>query len=156
MTKSKKLWRKRSFRGNQFSKSKRVVGLDCVAHTSDNPRPSTSDSDRVSADANCSKLDSEVGLVSNPISVSKRKLAETVLDDSEGDSNVIVSINLLSSAIMQCCVCKNCKNSETLYVEENVSLRKGLACNLVIYCNFCGSKFRGVRENGYKSWEKLH
>lgn len=136
MTKTKKVWKKRGFYGNRFTKihNSLLVGLN---------EPSTSNN---------------IGLPSRPISptlnyvnhsspkesasASKKKIGDIPSEyDCDIEGNIIIGIDILSQSMMNFCVCKNCKKENSLYLKENIDLRKGLASNVSVICNICGNSY---------------
>lgn len=84
------------------------------------------------------------------VSASKRKLSEAVVhNDSDSvnssnsensmpnDVNIIISVDLLSSFVNKNTICKYCKSSDSLYIEENISGRLGLCSQIVMKCKKC-------------------
>lgn len=74
-------------------------------------------------------------------SASKKKLSKSWEDSAShtSTSNIIVSLEILSSAISQFTACKMCKSD--MQLEEDVDSRNGLACKLLLKCSSVHCKF---------------
>uniref|UniRef100_A0A1B6G3W5 Uncharacterized protein n=1 Tax=Cuerna arida TaxID=1464854 RepID=A0A1B6G3W5_9HEMI len=126
MPRSTKLCKKRCFRGNQHNKNK---PQDISVHSS-------SDSDSESSESR-----TDVAAKPTPPSASRRKLVGV----SEGDeinyssiyNNVIVSLDIITQALLNATCCKQCKSENTLGLLEESDERQGLACKLSIVCSHC-------------------
>lgn len=133
MPRSTKLCKKRRFRGNQYKFSPAIsesdIGLSesvsCDDPSTPRPSPSTSYIGRPT-----------------PPSASNKKIEEIEEDVGNKDyNNIVVSIGILSKALVSATVCKSCKHEGTLRLEEIESARQGLACKLLLVCNDCGFSY---------------
>lgn len=108
---------RRSFFGNRFTKQNNEDGISSPRRT--DPTPS------------CSLPRPSKAVPS----ASKRKLC-TNFEQSEqyssATSNIVLSLDILSSVISQFTACKLCGSE--LQLHENIDSRKGLACKLVLKC----------------------
>lgn len=135
MTKSKKLFKKRRFRGNQYTNSDCVSSVsDVVSSVSSPQTPRPNEAEQQPSQERRPKQDS----------ASKRKI-EDVFDNDEdwtdvGEGNIIVNTGLISKAISSFCVCKFCHKENSLQLIENTTERKGLACSLSLLCENCNKE----------------
>lgn len=140
MTKTKKLWKKRSFRGNKYVKVN-----SCVQNEGNRPTPVTENSQ--SLDPENQRLNDSVPSIESrptPPSASWKKIGtvpDTFDSFSVDNNNIILRINILSQALLCATACKQCKSESSLTLTEDESSRQGLACKLVIECKKCFHSF---------------
>lgn len=116
MPRSRKLCKKKCFRGNQY-KPVSSEGTVLVR-----PRPT-----------------SQATAKPNPPSASRRKIGEIPYNsENVGHNNIIVSMSILTQALLDATLCKFCKQEQSLSLKEDEDARQGLACKLLVLCSACG------------------
>jgi hypothetical protein len=143
MTKTSKLWKKRRFRGNKY-----VKGTSSVCSEGIRPTSITDDSQTLDPSKNqgLNSPDPGPSFESRPTppSASSRKIGtvpNTFDNFSTVNNNIILSIDILSQALLCATACKKCKLENSLTLTEDENSRQGLACKLLIECKNCFHSF---------------
>lgn len=118
MTKPKGVFKRRKCKGNQHFRTNPLVQCETSRSNVTSPRSENSPQSRPSA--------------------SKAKLHESVSDYTQyisDDTNIIIALSLLNTALNKYVVCKSCGGEVIL--DEVKEKRNGLACNLKLSCLQC-------------------
>lgn len=126
MPRSKRVYKKQKFRGNQYTKK-------FVEETNPQPRAHQEQEPHVHKE-------------DNVVSSSKKKISYVQKSDlsaninsvnSSVNSNVIIGIDMLSSFVNKNTICRYCKSADSLYISESINNRRGLCSELIMKCKIC-------------------
>ena len=68
------------------------------------------------------------------------KESENAVNSRLDSGNVIIKISIISKVLNNSVKCKYCDVDSSIEIYENSNRRTGLAVQLVVYCNNCGTE----------------
>lgn len=111
MTKRKSTFKKCVFKGNKFTKT-----VDKSVQKSNMEVSSETSTSSTKKSSLFCKLSPCVD-----------KYSDFSISNDNNNVNIIVNLEILSNAIMKAVQCKNCQADSSVYLDEEVSARRGLA-----------------------------